>query len=299
MNIVLYFSVVLIWGTTWIAIHLQHGTVSAEVSVFWRFLLAALILLASLALARRLRPLSRQAHLLCMIQGLCVFGVNFLCFYHAIAWISSGLESVIFSMAVLFNAFNSRLFFGQRLTWNVMIAAPLGIVGIAALFWHDLMNIEAQPRLLWGVGLSLLGTYCFSLGNMISYRHQQQQRDVMTTNGWGMLYGALWMGLISLWLGYDFMPENSARYLGSLFYLAVFGSVIAFSAYFKLVGRIGASQAAYSTLLFPLIALSISTLFENYRWHGNALLGLTIILAGNAVMFYRPHRKLTAAAQGK
>lgn len=299
MNILLYFSVVLIWGTTWIAISLQQGTVAAEVSIFWRFLLASTILLAFLALTRRLHPLSRRAHLLCMIQGGCVFGINFLCFYHAIAWISSGLESVIFSMAVLFNAFNSRLFFGQRLTRNVVIAAPLGLIGIVALFWHDLLDMDSQPHFLWGAGLSLLGTYCFSLGNMISTEHQRQGRDVMTTNGWGMCYGALWMGLFSLFQGYDFTLELTTRYLGSLFYLAVFGSVIAFSAYFILVGRIGASQAAYSTLLFPLIALSISTLFENYHWQANAIFGLLMILAGNAVMFYRPRHRVTHAAPVK
>ncbi|MEC5341047.1 DMT family transporter [Brenneria populi] len=297
MNILLYLSVVLIWGTTWIAISLQQGSVAAEVSIFWRFLLSSVILLAFLALTKRLHPLSRRAHLLCMLQGLCVFGINFICFYHAIAWISSGLESVIFSMAVLFNAFNSRLFFGQRLSVNVMLAAPLGLIGIAALFWHDLINMEAQPHLLLGAGLCLLGTYCFSLGNMISSQHQRQGRDVMTTNGWGMFYGALWMGALSLFQGYDFAPETTARYLASLFYLALFGSVIAFGAYFSLVGRIGASQAAYATLLFPPIALSVSTLFEDYHWRLNAVIGLLLILTGNAVMFYRPRRQARCAAK--
>ncbi|QTF08913.1 DMT family transporter [Brenneria izadpanahii] len=299
MNIVLYISVVLIWGTTWIAISMQQGGVAAEVSIFWRFLLSSVILLAFLSLTKRLRPLSRRAHLLCMLQGLCVFGINFICFYHAIAWISSGLESVIFSMAVLFNAFNSRLFFGHRLTRNVIIAAPLGFTGMVALFWHDLMNMDAQPHLLWGAALCLLGTYGFSLGNMISSQHQRQGRDVMTTNGWGMCYGALWMGIFSLIQGYDFSPEITTRYLGSLFYLAIFGSVIGFGAYFSLVGRIGASQAAYATLLFPLIALSISTVYEDYHWQPNAVIGLLLILAGNAVMFYRPRRRMGTAAQVK
>ncbi|EHD20933.1 MULTISPECIES: DMT family transporter [Brenneria] len=299
MNVFLYLSVVLIWGTTWIAISLQQGSVAAEVSIFWRFLISAAILLAFLAISRRLRSLTLKAHLLCMVQGLCVFGINFLCFYHAIAWISSGLESVIFSMAVLFNAFNGRLFFGQRLTRNVMLAAPLGLAGIVALFWHDLMNMEAQPHLLWGVGLSLFGTYCFSLGNMISFQHQRQGRDVMTTNGWGMGYGALWMGLFSLFQGYDFTLDDSPSYLASLGYLALFGSVIGFGAYFSLVGRIGASQAAYATLLFPLVALSVSTLFEDYHWQTNAVLGLVLILAGNAVMFYRPRGGAAQTAPAK
>lgn len=299
MNIFLYLSVVLIWGTTWIAISMQQGRVAAEISIFWRFLLSSVVLLAFLALTKRLRPLPRRGHLWCMLQGLCVFGVNFICFYHAIAWISSGLESVIFSMAVLFNAINSRLFFGQRLTRNLIFAAPLGFIGMVALFWHDLMNMDAQPHLLLGAGLCLLGTYSFSLGNMISAQHQRQARDVMTTNGWGMCYGALWMGLFSLIQGYDFSAETTTRYLGSLFYLAIFGSVIAFGAYFSLIGRIGASQTAYSTLLFPLVALCVSTIYEDYHWQSNAVIGLLLILAGNAVMFYRPSLRRRAATQVK
>ncbi|ATZ94106.1 DMT family transporter [Dickeya fangzhongdai] len=288
MNSLLYCAVVLIWGTTWIAISLQQGSVPPEVSIFWRFAIASALLMAFLILTRRLRPLSGRAHLLCMAQGVTVFGINFFCFYHAVAWIPSGLESVIFSMAVLFNAFNSRLFFGTRLSRNVKLAAPLGLAGIILLFWHDLLQLGSSPQLLWGVGMSLIATYCFSLGNIISAQHQRMGRDIMTTNGWGMLYGALAMGFIALLLGYRFTPEFSLRYLGSLSYLALFGSVIGFGAYFALVGRIGASQAAYATLLFPLVALSASTLYEGYVWRSNAVLGLLLILAGNAVMFYRP-----------
>lgn len=77
-------------------------------------------------------------------------------------------------------------------------------------------------------------------------------------------------------------------YLGALLYLAIFGSVIAFGAYFTLVGRIGPGNAAYSTLLFPLVALTISTLYEGYVWQMNAVVGLVLILVGNLVMFTRP-----------
>jgi drug/metabolite transporter (DMT)-like permease len=78
--------------------------------------------------------------------------------------------------------------------------------------------------------------------------------------------------------------------MGALLYLALFGSVIAFGAYFTLVGRIGAGKAAYSTLLFPLVALTISTVYEGYVWHSNAVIGLALILVGNLVMFARPEQ---------
>ena len=288
VNVLLYIMVVVIWGTTWIAIVMQQGIVPVTVSVFWRFIIAALVMLVLLSLSGRLRRISLRDHLFCLLQGCCVFGFNFFCFYHAAAWISSGLESVIFSMAVLFNAINSLLFFGQRPHANVLPAALLGVGGIIALFWHDLTATQLAPSLLMGIGLSVLGTYGFSLGNMISARHQRHGLEILSTNSYAMLYGALIMGAISFASGDSFMPELTLRYLGSLIYLAIFGSVIGFGAYFTLVGRIGASQAAYATLLFPLVALTLSTWYEGYVWHANAVIGLLMILLGNYVMFARP-----------
>ncbi|CNC07881.1 DMT family transporter [Yersinia alsatica] len=289
MNALLYFLVVLIWGTTWIAITLQQqGDVAITVSIFYRFALAAGVMMLVLILARRLRPLAMRDHLFCVAQGFCVFAFNFYCFYHAAAYISSGLESVIFSMAVLFNAINGMIFFRQHLSPNLLPASILGMIGIVALFWQDLTAAQIAPELLKGIGLSLLGTYGFSLGNMISSRHQRRGLDILSTNAYAMTYGAILMGVFSLIQHQAFTIELTSRYLGSLLYLAIFGSVIAFAAYFSLIGRIGASGAAYSTLLFPLVALSISTLYEDYHWHLNAIIGLLLILLGNLVMFSRP-----------
>lgn len=289
MNFCLYLSVVVIWGTTWIAIYAQQAASGGSVgaAVFWRFIVASLVMLAVLKAVKRLRTLTARDHLFCLLQGCCVFGLNFLCFYHAAAWINSGLESVIFSMAVLYNTLNSWLFFRQRPSVRLLPATVLGISGIVALFWHDLHDNEATAELLWGTGLSALGTLGFSLGNMISLRHQHLQRDVLTTNSYAMLYGALAMALLTLCQGESLQPVWNQQWMGAVAYLAIFGSVIGFGAYFTLVGRIGASQAAYSTLLFPLVALALSTIYEGYQWHAEAFLGLTMILLGNLVMFAR------------
>lgn len=288
MNALLYGLVVVIWGTTWIAIYLQQGPVAAPVSIFWRFAVATTAIMLVLACLGRLRKISLRDHLFCFVQGCCVFCFNFWCFYTAAGYINTGLESVIFSMAVLYNALNSFLFFGQRPPSRFYLAAALGLLGIITLFWSDLIASGWSPGLLAGIALSALGTYGFSLGNMISLRHQRNGLETMTTNAWAMLYGTLVMGAIALIRGDSFTPLWTVSYMGALLYLALFGSVIAFGAYFTLVGRIGAGKAAYSTLLFPLVALSFSTLYEGYVWHANAIVGLLLILTGNLVMFAKP-----------
>lgn len=288
MNALLYCLVVVIWGTTWIAIYLQQGPVAAPVSIFWRFAVATALMMLIMQIRGKLRTLSLRDHLFCLLQGSCVFCFNFWCFYTAAAWINTGLESVIFSMAVLFNAVNSFFFFGQKPPLRFYCAAALGLTGIVTLFWQDLMNSGFSGSLLLGIGLSALGTFGFSLGNMISLRHQNKGLEVMTTNSWAMLYGTLLIATIALLRGDNFTLQWTFSYIGALLYLAVFGSVIAFGAYFTLVGRIGASNAAYSTLLFPLVALSFSTVYEGYSWQVNAVAGLILILVGNLVMFARP-----------
>lgn len=288
MNAVLYCLVVVIWGTTWIAIYLQQGPVAAPVSIFWRFAVATALMMLMMRIRGKLRTLSLRDHLFCLLQGSCVFCFNFWCFYTAAAWINTGLESVIFSMAVLFNAVNSFFFFGQKPPLRFYCAAALGLTGIVTLFWQDLMSSGFSGSLLLGIALSALGTFGFSLGNMISLRHQKKGLEVMTTNSWAMLYGTLLIAMIALLRGDNFTPQWTFSYLGALLYLAVFGSVIAFGAYFTLVGRIGPSNAAYSTLLFPLVALSFSTVYEGYIWQMNAVVGLLLILSGNLVMFARP-----------
>ncbi|EGT4252599.1 DMT family transporter [Citrobacter amalonaticus] len=288
MNALLYCLVVVIWGTTWIAIYLQQGPVAAPVSIFWRFAVATALMMIIMQVRGKLRKLSLRDHLFCLLQGSCVFCFNFWCFYTAAAWINTGLESVIFSMAVLFNAVNSFFFFGQKPPLRFYCAAALGLIGIITLFWQDLMSSGFSGSLLLGIGLSALGTFGFSLGNMISLRHQKKGLEVMTTNSWAMLYGTLLIATIALLRGDNFTPQWTFSYIGALLYLAVFGSVIAFGAYFTLVGRIGASNAAYSTLLFPLVALSFSTVYEGYSWQVNAVAGLMLILVGNLVMFARP-----------
>lgn len=297
MNLFLYLSVVLIWGTTWIAIYAQQSvsTSAVTVAVFWRFLVASLMMIVLLKLMKRLHRLSLQDHLFCLLQGGCVFGFNFVCFYYASGYISSGLESVIFSMAIMYNAINSWIFFGQRPSPRLVPAVLLGMAGIVALFWHDLRDTQASAGLMWGIGLSALGTLGFSFGNMISQRHQRQQCDLLTTNSYGMLYGALLMALVSLLQGVSLQPTWNGQWLAALSYLAIVGSVVGFAAYFTLVGRIGSSRAAYTTVLFPLVALALSTRYEGYEWHASAIPGLVMILLGNLVMFARwPARRRRA-----
>jgi drug/metabolite transporter (DMT)-like permease len=288
MNLSLYLLTVLIWGTTWIALKLQLGVVAIPASIAYRFALAALVLFAILLLSRRLQPLDRRAQLICLAQGLCLFCLNFMCFYTASQWIPSGLVAVIFSTATLWNALNARLFMGRRIAANVLAGGALGLGGLALLFWPELAHHQASRETLLGIGLAVLGTLCFSAGNLLSSLQQQAGLKPLTTNAWGMLYGALLLSGYCLVSGTPFAFEANSRYIGSLLYLAIPGSVIGFTAYLTLVGRLGPERAAYCTVLFPVVALNISVFVEGYQWTLPALLGLVLVMAGNVLVFRQP-----------
>jgi drug/metabolite transporter (DMT)-like permease len=288
MNIFLYLLTVLIWGTTWIAITFQLGTVPAPVSIAYRFWLAAAVLMAFLLITRKPWWPPRQAWPYLFAQGIALFCVNFLCFYYASQWVTSGLEAVVFSTAPLWNAINGRIFLGRPIRRQVMMGALLGLGGIVLLFAPQMAGHWNDSKVLMGLALTLGGTLCFSCGNLLSSRMQTMGLTPSLTNTWAMLIGSTTLGVAALAMGMPFALDPSPRYLGALLYLAIPGSVIGFTAYLLLVGRIGPDRAAYSTVLFPIVALTISTIYEGYHWTPLALCGLALVLAGNLLAFLQP-----------
>ena len=299
MNLSLYALTVLIWGTTWIAIKWQLGVVPPPVSIAWRFWLAALVLFALLRIMRRPIMPPRAAWPLLCAQALALFCVNFLCFYYAERIVPSGLVAVVFSTAPLLNSINGRLFMGRPLRGGAILGASLGLAGIGCLFAQQMAGHAGDQGMWLGLFIAFLGTMSFSAGNLLSSRMQAMGLHPIVTNSWAMLIGAAVLTAGSLLAGLPFEPEWSARYLGALAYLAVPGSVIGFTAYLMLVGRIGPERAAYCTVLFPIVALAVSTVFEGYRWSALAVIGLLLVVAGNLVAFDLTRRMLGGRAGGR
>jgi len=283
----LYLTTVLIWGTTWIALKMQIGPVPIPWSIAYRFWLAAAVLLAVLAWRRQWRLPPRSVWPLLLCQGLCLFCLNFVCFLNASRFVASGLVAVCFSTAPLWNALNGRLFQRRPLSGRVLLAGACGIAGLLLLFGTEVLKDLDQPQTLWGLSLALAGTYCFSLGNLLSGAMQRQGQTPLQTNAWAMLIGAT---VIAAYAGLSGQPprfDPSAQYVGAWLYLAIPGSVIGFTSYLTLVGRLGADRAAYCTVLFPVVALNVSAAVEGYAWTPAALLGLLLVAAGNVAVFWR------------
>ncbi|CAB3755640.1 DMT family transporter [Paraburkholderia humisilvae] len=285
MNLLLYAVTVVIWGTTWIAIKWQLDDVPPSVSIAYRFWLAAAVLFVLLAVMRRpMRP-PREAWRYLVAQGLALFCVNFLCFYYAERTVPSGLVAVVFSIAPLLNSINGRLFLGRPLQPTAIAGAAFGLAGIICLSLPEITGHFGDHAVWIGLAVAFAGTMCFSIGNLLSSRMQAIGLHPLVTNSWAMLIGATVLTLGSAVAGLSFVPQTDVRYVGALVYLAVPGSVIGFTAYLTLVGRIGPERAAYCTVLFPFVALAVSTVFEGYRWSVLTVIGLALVVFGNLVAF--------------
>ena len=294
MTAFLFAILIVSWGFSWYAIKLQLGIVPPEVSVCYRFALAALVLWAGLALTGRLQRAQWADHRRFALMGLFLFGLNFMAMYEATHYISSGVVAVLFSTASVFNVVNQWIGLGQRPKPRILLGATLGVAGIGLVFAREVIHLGATQGTALGVLLALGGTLSFSIGNILSARLKAARVDMPNTVARGMTYSAAYFAIYTLIRGDSFGFDVSASYVLSLAYLAVIGSVLAFLAYLSLIGRVGADRAAYATVFFPLVALGVSTVFEGYEWSGVALVGLGLILLGNIVIF-APKRSVQAA----
>ncbi len=286
----LYLASVLIWGSTWYAIKFQLGVVAPEVSLVYRFALAAIILLSFCALTGRSLKYSLRQHWFIALQGLFLFSSNYLVFYWATGLLTSGIVALMFSTVILMNIVNGAIFMRLAVSRRVILGACFGIAGIASIFWAELGAVDNNADTWRGLWMCLLATFFASIGNIISVRNQKNGIPVIQTNAWGMGYGALVMLAYALVSGVSFNYDPGFSYSVSLIYLSVFGSILAFGFYLTLVGRIGADKAAYAAVLFPVIALGLSTIFENYQWSLRAVFGFALVLLGNYIVLTRSKR---------
>jgi len=283
LNFFLYTGASLIWGFTWLAIKLQLTQVPPILSVAYRFCLAALILQVYCRLTRKRMNFPLRDHRFLVLQGFTLFGLGHCCSYLATAYMTSGLVAVVFSTILMWNIINLRIFMRQPVAWRAFWGGILGLIGICIVFWQDLAAFSATRGVI-GLLIALAGAYLVSVGNVVGYRNTKKGVPVTQANAFGMGYGGLLTLFIYFGMGGRLTMDWSIGYLGPMLYLSIFGTIVAFGFYMLLISRIGAEYAAYVTLLAPIIALILSTMFEGYRWSVSALLGVALVLAGNLII---------------
>lgn len=283
-NLQLFIACVAIWGSTWLAITFQLGKVPPEASVFYRFLLASLVLFA-FCLVRRL-PLRFRAreHAWIALFGALMFCVSYIFVYYAEEHVVSGLVAVGYSASPLLGLLGMRLVFGTPMSGRLMVGSMLGILGITLVFWPEFAKMQSDRNTALGALYTAIAVIVSALGAMAAHRNNDAHLPMWQTMAWGMLYGSVLALVFTLAAGKPLEFEATPAYVLSLLYLAILGSVLAFGAYLTLLKRIGVTRAGYIGVMVPIVALLISAAFEGFRWHPLTWVGIAISVAGNVVI---------------
>lgn len=280
-NFFLFLIPALIWGSTWIVITFQLGEVDPLVSVSYRFIIGGIVLWLYASLRKLPLKFTWQQHLRAAQQGILLFGVNYWLVYLSEETLTSGLVAVAFSSLIFFNIAFGAIFLKAKINKRVVVGAVLGLLGTILIYKAEFSSFQTSPQYLYAVIFGMTSVVFASLGNITSAINQKNGMPVIQTTAYGMLYGGLCMAFIAFALGKPFVIDTSFSYLVSLAYLSVFGSVIAFTGYLTLIGRIGADKAAYTIVFVPVIAIIISTIFESYPLDIYAILGILLIVTAN------------------
>jgi drug/metabolite transporter (DMT)-like permease len=295
-EIILSFIVfTLIWGSTWIVIRGQIGTVPPQWSVAYRFIIAAAAM-ASIALARGhgLRVDRRHWRGIAFL-GLTQFSVNFNAVYLAELYITSGVVATMFALLLIPSSLLGWAMLGQRPAARFVAGSVVAVAGIGLLLSHELQVASAGPRAVAiGVSFTLLGMLGASLANVYQARPAMRQIPFLAMLAWSMAVGAAINIALALLLAGAPQVEWTASYWAGLLYLALAASVLAFMLYYPVVRAIGPAKAAYSSMIVPIIAMGLSTLFEGYRWTPTAVSGAILALGGMAIAMSRNRSKVTA-----
>ncbi|MCC2616984.1 DMT family transporter [Aestuariibacter halophilus] len=282
-NPLLFMICVCIWGSTWITIPYQLGTVDPVLSVAYRFALAAVMLGLFCRWQRISLRLPVHIHVKMAAVGLALYTLDYTLLYHAQQYVISALVALMSSLIIYFNVFLRRLLLGKPIRIPVLVGATLGLAGMVCIFYPEFAHVQ-QDSLLWlGISLALASFLCAAVGNVISERILDHGTPVVAMNFWAMSYGLVWLSSYAAISGARLTLPADPHYYWSLLYLSLFGSVLAFGAYMRLLQQMGSDKAAYVVLLYPLVALALSTLFEGYQWHISGLLGVMLVLLGNAI----------------
>ncbi len=288
-GIVLPFLIVtLIWSSTWIVIRDQLGVVPPSWSVCYRFAVAALGMAVWAKVTGVSLRLGRREIAFCAVLGLCQFTLNFNLLYRAEAHLTSGLCALVYALLLIPNSLASRLFFGEKVSGGFLAGSAVAVVGIGLLFLNEYRaSVTAAPgEVLLGLGLCTVAVMFASAANVMQVAPIARRIPTASLLVWSMAIGAAGDAAYA-WIMTGPPPFDPRPGYGlGILYLAIAGSVVTFPLYFRLIQQIGAGPAAYTSVLIPILAMAISTAFENYRWTPLAASGVVLALGGMALALH-------------
>ena len=283
-NLLLFLGALLFWSATWSIIGLTQVNIDLDptISVFTRFILAGLIILAYVILTNRKLIFSLKEHLYFFILGIFLYSGNYIFFYHSNVYLPSNIPATVFCLITIFNILGEKFIFKKPITSMTLSGALLGITGIGIIFYQDFVNFDLNSGTTLGLMFALFATLSASAGNLIAiYNKRNYNIPLLQNVAFAMIYGALVALIVSFMKGAEFyIPISNFSYLLGLAYLIIFGSIISFLCYIRFIENTSASTGGYIGVIMPILALIISMIFEDVKPDIFFLTGLPVALIG-------------------
>jgi drug/metabolite transporter (DMT)-like permease len=284
MAAALFALICMIWGSTWLAIKFGLFGVPPFLGAGLRLVVATGLVGLVLAIRGRRIALTRDDRICILSQGLLVFWLNYGAVYWAEERISSGLTAILFSTMPLMTAVLGRFWIGtEALTGRKATGIVIGMMGTALLFWpNERLDLDHAMGML----ATLFAVACASVSLVVLKRHGRQS-DAFVLNVFGMGIGAVCLLATSAIVERTAVVTWSPSNVLALLYLAVFGSVVAFTAYYRLVKMMDVTVVSLSTLIIPIVALILGRVVLGETVTPTALAGIATTLTGVAVAVVR------------
>ncbi len=270
----------LIWGSTWWVITDQIDGVPPSWSVAIRFMVATPAIFLVARLMGKSLAIGKAGHWLALAVGVAQFCGNFNFVYRAELHLTSGIVAVMFTLLIVSNAVLGWLMLGQRITRTFVIGTFIAMAGISLLLWHEAGLNPLGGSIPLGILWAVLGILAASIANVVQANETGRALPMVSLLAWAMLYGTIAdVALAWITAGPPVLPDRTTFWLG-IGWLAIAGSVVTFPLHYTLVREIGAGRAAYNGIVTVIVAMLLSTLFEDYRWNSLTISGAVLAVIG-------------------
>jgi len=289
MTYLAFIGMSLVWSFSWFAMKLQvDSIVAVEVSLFYRFFaVACLMTILCVATKKRLKPFKTEYKNFALI-ALTNFSLNFVIAYHTAKFIPSGMIAVIFSLSIITSEIFKAIFDGKKIEPKIILCSLIGFCGLTLFIFPTLKfdNYSSNINFIIGIILAMVMMIVFSFGNYLVEKNKRQNHTPLFTSiAFGAIISSCYLIIINYALGNKFIIDYSAKYILSLIYQIIFASIIAFLCFYYLIQKVGAVKANYTALVYPTIALIVSSFFENFKFTTLGNIGLLLIIIAIALEF--------------
>ncbi|ANS88502.1 TPA: DMT family transporter [Staphylococcus pseudintermedius] len=284
----MYLFCMFIWGLNFIAVKIQGNSVSLEVALLYRSIIALLLFLALLSLIYKKIDLKNINFLTVVSFGLCNFTISYLLLYYGTFYSSAAIVTLIFSMKAIITPVFISVVFRTQVSKRIYFGGILGLLSVFIIIYPDLHKLPSSFYI--GVLFALLGTVVTSIGDVLSAYNSQKKTNPVIANVIGMSGAVIFLIVYTYINGDSYSIPTEINFWFGLIYLAVFASFLAWLFYLKLISNIGASESGYMVAMFPAIGGAASVFMGESQLNMNLLIGIVLACIGAYLALRKPNR---------